>query len=527
MVKVTLLTGVGAAACISSCFFATSATAQIYETSNDPDSLCISGSTKLTGYKATKDCRGYVYCNEGYLMGGGVIPCRPNQLFDESQKACTYWQDVDTSSSNCPEYDGSKLMPDQYDDNANEERFFCGHSWSHAKSICEPCPGGSRLECSDVGHTCFAGVTGCPSNAAALSNNNSVGNNSINSNLQATPVLTTIIQGQQQPSPAIVFVKPQTPTTTTASFSSSNNNECTIHSDCPSGKFCSEGFCGQCSKEGMGCSVDEVCRTTSCHVTQKSGPTKCYNKEEMHSFCRTAWKDESYQCNLDTMVCESSNFGLGGSVQVAPTQDPNTIVIKPESPLYTNPTGNNYFCGYSFSSLTSACLQSKPCPNGFASKYCAAEEGCFRSDQCAEEYEAASTALSASSVASASNESTAATNQQQQPTGSTNGLSQDVFANTSPSQTVVVLTPESPTNSWSNNFKQCISHDECTTGQFCNEAGDSYDDFFKLCYYLQQTGLYDVLNSDGTYTLFVHRNLLQIYLEVGYDNQQDNHEHPM
>ena len=30
----------------------------------------------------------------------------------------------------------------------------------------------------------------------------------------------------------------------------------------------------------------------------------------------------------------------------------------------------------------------------------------------------------------------------------------------------------------------------------------SDDDFFKLCYYLQQTGLYDTLNSDGTYTLF-------------------------
>ena len=28
------------------------------------------------------------------------------------------------------------------------------------------------------------------------------------------------------------------------------------------------------------------------------------------------------------------------------------------------------------------------------------------------------------------------------------------------------------------------------------------DDLLKLCYYLQQTGLYDILNSDGTYTLF-------------------------
>ena len=27
--------------------------------------------------------------------------------------------------------------------------------------MCEPCPGGSSLECSDVGHYCFAGITGC------------------------------------------------------------------------------------------------------------------------------------------------------------------------------------------------------------------------------------------------------------------------------------------------------------------------------------------------------------------------------
>lgn len=32
----------------------------------------------------------------------------------------------------------------------------------NAKSVCEPCPGGSRLECSDPTHNCFAGVTGCP-----------------------------------------------------------------------------------------------------------------------------------------------------------------------------------------------------------------------------------------------------------------------------------------------------------------------------------------------------------------------------
>ena len=137
---------------------------------NDPDGLC-SGSK--TGYAATLDCRGYVYCSDGVVLGGGssssnptgisggsgVIACWPNQLFDESKGICTYWQDVDTA--NCPGYDGGMVMPGQEDGNANHQRFFCGHSASNAKRVCEPCPGGSRLECSDPGHNCFAGITGC------------------------------------------------------------------------------------------------------------------------------------------------------------------------------------------------------------------------------------------------------------------------------------------------------------------------------------------------------------------------------
>mmetsp|Transcript_16881 Transcript_16881/g.28708 ORF Transcript_16881/g.28708 Transcript_16881/m.28708 type:complete len:134 (+) Transcript_16881:2-403(+) len=72
--------------------------------------------------------------------------------------------------------------------------------------------------------------------------------------------------------------------------------------------------------------------------------------------------------------------------------------------LYTNPLGNNYFCGASFSTVASNCLASKPCPNGFASGNCAAMEGCFRVNQCVASYnEAASiTSTTASSVSSSS-----------------------------------------------------------------------------------------------------------------------------
>lgn len=128
-------------------------------------------------------------------MGGDEIPCWPNQLFDETTGTCTSWQSVteklgDSLEVKCPEFDASMMLPEDKDENANPQLFFvsstvllsvfvpsgsphlciscslilfqCGSSTFNAKSVCEPCPGGSRLECSDTTHNCFAGVTGCP-----------------------------------------------------------------------------------------------------------------------------------------------------------------------------------------------------------------------------------------------------------------------------------------------------------------------------------------------------------------------------
>ena len=99
---------------------------QTLNESNDPNNLC---RNSYTGYKATLDCRGYVYCNAGYLMGGDVIPCWPNQLFDEVNAVCTNWQSVTESlggdiGSKCPEFDGSLMLPDDKDGNANPQLFF-------------------------------------------------------------------------------------------------------------------------------------------------------------------------------------------------------------------------------------------------------------------------------------------------------------------------------------------------------------------------------------------------------------------
>ena len=57
---------------------------------------------------------------------GGVIPCWPNQLYDEQSGVCTYWQKVDTGG--CPEHDTSMMMPELTDGNANEKRFFVSMS---------------------------------------------------------------------------------------------------------------------------------------------------------------------------------------------------------------------------------------------------------------------------------------------------------------------------------------------------------------------------------------------------------------
>ena len=60
--------------------------------------------------------------NNNNTTSSGIIACWPNQLFDEALGTCTYWQNVDTT--NCPEYDSAKMMPELTDENANEERFY-------------------------------------------------------------------------------------------------------------------------------------------------------------------------------------------------------------------------------------------------------------------------------------------------------------------------------------------------------------------------------------------------------------------
>jgi len=148
-----------------------------------------------TGYKATSDCRGYIYCNSG-VISGGIIPCQPNMLFDVNHNTCTNWQNVNYESK-CPSFDGKLMLPELVDENANPNKFYCGFSSSNARSVCEPCPGGSRLECSNVNHQCYAGITGCDSNSGSSSSSN----NNVNNINPPPPSPPAVIAQYNAPSP--------------------------------------------------------------------------------------------------------------------------------------------------------------------------------------------------------------------------------------------------------------------------------------------------------------------------------------
>jgi hypothetical protein len=203
--------------------------------SNDPDSLCTrKNSIKLTGYKATLDCRGYVYCRDGYVMGGGadtgVIACQQNQLFDERTSVCKYWQDVNTNLY-CPKFDGSAA----------------GGALINSKPLTTPKP-------------------------------------------TAAPVaIPTIAESKPRPS---------TTTVHNPSTISSAGKACSSNDHCQPGQFCyemiqgqGEGYCGFCSSDGTGCPTNEICRIDVCRRQDESGVSKCFRLGELDEDCGSGADD--------------------------------------------------------------------------------------------------------------------------------------------------------------------------------------------------------------------------------------------
>ncbi|KAL3788754.1 hypothetical protein HJC23_012310 [Cyclotella cryptica] len=142
---------------------------------SDPD--C--GSPTYTGFalKSQSGCKSYVYCQsgvagsetncpEGLLFNGGVgqggictwaesVPCQE----DEGGAATTVAAATTTTTTAAAEAVSAE------GDNPNH--FYCGQSRQDAAAKCLPCPSGSLLDCEDVTHGCFAGITDCAAESSS------------------------------------------------------------------------------------------------------------------------------------------------------------------------------------------------------------------------------------------------------------------------------------------------------------------------------------------------------------------------
>ena len=392
---------------------------QSYASSNDPlanDNLCIDGSddgVKYTGYKATRDCRGYVYCNDG--VSAGVIPCWPNQLYDTTSGVCTYWQNVNTNA--CPDLaGGTMMMPEITDANANEQLFYCGVSASNARSVCEPCPGGSRLECSDLSHNCFAGITGCKStnsdvaNDVGVTTSSSSSSSSTTTNNEESPptfsietIMNDVESSYTEPSD-ITFSPSLSPERSVQDFFTIQTANPTPNLPDSAGPTLlpiigSLPPLTSTQVESSQSTIDRhqqlLCASTkdelevSCASAPSCANTSCPSQMFCFAFTCNNNTEAVHTTTAESSNSSSSSSSIGGESGVLSEDDDDDDDVG--TIMYSNPLGNAFFCSETYDLLqsTKICLMSKPCPSGIATNTCVAHEGCFSSSDCAAQYESA------------------------------------------------------------------------------------------------------------------------------------------
>lgn len=487
---------------------------QTWEQSNDPDNLCSSNSNgKITGYKSTLDCRGYVYCNDGYLMGGGaagespsgvsggsgVIACWPNQLFDESAGVCNSWQSVDTSR--CPQFDGSKMMPELTDGNANEKRFFCGVSASNAKRVCEACPGGSRLECSDPTHNCFAGITGCTS---AVPQSQSTTNNNIipppTPSSRPPSKFPTPLPSKLPTKRPVADVAPVAPNN---NINNGNNNPASasmvdlakdddvyLHGKLRSSYYCGwswalaiktcnmsppcpSGLNTECPT-GQTCFPDTPCASLQTPPPTSKATPRPVTQEEKTYYCGYDWDWVVNNCARTTPcpygdamgVCPSGMKCIADTPCWAvnngmPTPKPTPLPTKLSFPPVKGDDPTKRYCGYDWGDVTKNCLIAVPCPSGYAQGVCPNGMNCIAETQCADE-----TYLDWLRDKQANNGSGQAF-VESKPSQSIAASAPSPPTATAPSPPTTTATANNSNNN--NNSNQCSSNRDCQTGQFCNQ----------------------------------------------------------
>ena len=118
----------------------------------------------------------------------------------------------------------------------------------------------------------------------------------------------------------------------------------------------------------MGCSVNELRRSTACHRQMEPGPTKCYKGWELNRDCEIWLNESGAKCNLDAMICKhvQTTQQQGVTTTTTTTQQqqntnsgPSAVDASAAMAMYENPAGNTFFCGTNFQTITENCLQSK------------------------------------------------------------------------------------------------------------------------------------------------------------------------
>ena len=119
----------------------------------------------------------------------------------------------------------------------------------------------------------------------------------------------------------------------------------------------------------------------------EGSPALCNGKTYTHNgwfyFGETGCQFKAPDANSTT----TSSTATAAASTTASTAATTTTTTA--APVYTNPAGNEYFCGETFPGILSNCLQKKPCVNGMTAGYCADMEGCFKVTECATQYKEA------------------------------------------------------------------------------------------------------------------------------------------
>ncbi|KAL3809756.1 hypothetical protein ACHAXA_011429 [Cyclostephanos tholiformis] len=379
----------------------------------DPDALCAAGAT---GYRATRDCSGFVFCNNGYLMGGAQTTREPTpndgaldiiqsvvvdgspppsaEIFDVPVMGQV--EDDDTlvpSASELVTFDVSSEV-----DEVGRYDFETGKGWK-GESWSPSCPESftgnlAYPECTGYA-TCIDGIF-----------------------VDMIPQLSI---ASTTSSPVFRFEGDPTRRFCGKSWKDVIDN-CLTAVPCPDGD--SFGVCPY----GMGCIADTPCsdetyleylrerqqeygagdspptmstssspptdRTTSAMISfgsSLSDATTLTTTSSVPTTATTVSMSSSSPSSITTVatiltIASSPPTTASTLSMSSPSSSTITQVTAMMTSLYENPTENMYFCGLTYADILVRCLESKPCPTGVAADFCESTEGCFAAPTCTEEY---------------------------------------------------------------------------------------------------------------------------------------------